>query len=212
MWYRYRKKWAQKYEAEMNPAILCRRGAWHVFFFQKELLEMLPFLGPWLHLVYKWTTQSWYFSTDLHMWPLHKYTLYSYYFVVVYLLSPIWLFATPMDCSMPGFPVLHYLLEFAQTYVHWVIGDAIQTSHLLFSPSSPDFNLSQHQGSQMSWLFTPGSQSIHGWFPLGLIVLVSLHSKGLSRVFSSTTVQKHQFFNTQPSWSNSHICTWLGKP
>ena len=51
----------------------------------------------------------------------------------------------PMDCSMPGFPVLHYLPEFAQTHGHWV-GDAIQPSHPLFSPSPPVFDLSQHQG------------------------------------------------------------------
>jgi len=51
----------------------------------------------------------------------------------------------PMDCSMPGFPVLYYLLEFAQTHVHWV-SDAIQSSHPLSSPSPPAFNLSQHQG------------------------------------------------------------------
>ena len=50
----------------------------------------------------------------------------------------------PMDCSMPGFPVLHYLPEFPQTHSHWV-GDAIQLSHLLSSPSPPAFNLSQHQ-------------------------------------------------------------------
>ena len=50
-----------------------------------------------------------------------------------------------MDCIVPGFPVLHYLLEFAQTRVHWV-SDAIQPSHLLSSPSPPAFNLSQHQG------------------------------------------------------------------
>ena len=51
----------------------------------------------------------------------------------------------PMDCSMPGFPVHHQLLELAQTHVHQV-GDAIQTSHPLSSPSPPAFNLSQHQG------------------------------------------------------------------
>ena len=51
----------------------------------------------------------------------------------------------PMDCSMPGFPVHHQLPEFTQTHVHWV-GDAIQTSHPLLSPSPPAFNLSQHQG------------------------------------------------------------------
>ena len=71
---------------------------------------------------------------------------------------------------------------------------------------------------QMSQLFASGGQSIgasasasvlttavHGWFPLGLIGLVSLQ-----RVFCSTTIWKHQFFDAQPSlWSNSHICTWL---
>ena len=52
--------------------------------------------------------------------------------------------------------------------------------------------------------------SIQGWFPLGLTSLISFLSKGLSRVFSSTTVWKHQFFDTQLSlWSNSHIHTWL---
>ena len=51
----------------------------------------------------------------------------------------------PMDCSMASFPVHHQLLEPAQTHVHH-IGDAIQLSHLLSSPSPPTFNLSQHQG------------------------------------------------------------------
>ena len=73
----------------------------------------------------------------------------------------------------------------------------------------------------MSWLFASGSQSIgaiasvlpmniQGWFPLQLTGLISLLSKGLSRVFSSTTIWKHQFFGAWPSlWSNSHISTWL---
>ena len=75
----------------------------------------------------------------------------------------------------------------------------------------------------MSRLFTSGNQSIgasasasvlpmniHDWFPLGLTGLLSLQSKGLSKVFSNTTVRKHQFFSSQPSlWSNSHIHTWL---
>ena len=54
-------------------------------------------------------------------------------------------FCDPMDCSMPGFPVLHYLPELAQIHIHWV-SDAIQPSHPLLSPSSPTLNLSQHQG------------------------------------------------------------------
>ena len=51
----------------------------------------------------------------------------------------------PMDCSTPRFPVYHQLLEIAQTHVHQV-GDAIQPSHPLLTPSPPGFNLSQHQG------------------------------------------------------------------
>ena len=54
--------------------------------------------------------------------------------------------------------------------------------------------------------------NIQGWFPLGLTGLISLQSKELSRVFSSTTMQKHWFFGAQSSlWSNSHICMWLQK-
>ena len=59
-------------------------------------------------------------------------------------LSHVWL-CNSMDCSTPGFPVHHQLPELAQTHVHWV-GDAIQPSHPLSSPSTPTFNLSQHQG------------------------------------------------------------------
>ena len=54
-------------------------------------------------------------------------------------------FYNPMVCSMPGLPVHHQLPEFTQTHVHQV-GDAIQPSHPLLSPSPPAFNLSQHQG------------------------------------------------------------------
>ena len=55
----------------------------------------------------------------------------------------------PIDCSMPGFPVLHYFLKFAQTHVHQV-GDAIQPSHTLLSPSPPAFNLSQRTRIEVS--------------------------------------------------------------
>ena len=66
----------------------------------------------------------------------------------------------------------------------------------------------QSIGTSTSALVLP--TNIHGWFPLGLTDLISLQSKGLSRVFSSITIWKHQFFSIQPSlWSNSHICTWL---
>ena len=86
------------------------------------------------------------------------------------------------DWSMPGFPVIHHVLELAQAYVHWV-GDAIQPSHPLSSPSLPAFNLSQHQGL-FKWQFcASGCQSIgvlsltsvllmniQDWFPLGWTV------------------------------------------
>ena len=118
-----------------------------------------------------------------------------------------------MDCNTPGFPVLHYLPEFAQTHVRWV-GVAIQPSHPLLPPSPPALHLSQHQGL---WLFASGGQSIgalasasslpmniQGWFPLELTSLISLLSKGLSRVFTSTIIWKHQFFSAQPAlWSTS---------
>ena len=102
-----------------------------------------------------------------------------------------------MDCSTPGFPVHHQLPELTQTHVHQV-GDAIQPSHSLLSPSPAAFN-SQHESFLMSWHFTSGGQSIgasasasvfpmniQGWFPLRLTGLILL-SKALSRVFSSTS-------------------------
>ena len=135
-----------------------------------------------------------------------------------------------MDCIMPGFPVLPYLQKFAQAHVHWV-SDAIQPSHPLWPPS-PTLNLPQHQSFPMNLFFPSGGQSIgasasvlpmniQDWFPLGLTDLIPLQSKRLSRVFSNTTVQKHQFFGAQPPlWPTSHIHTrllekpqlWLYRP
>ena len=117
----------------------------------------------------------------------------------------------PMDYSTPAFAVLHCLPEFVQTHIRW-FSDAI--CHLILCcpllllssifPSIRVFSVSQ--------LFTSGDQSIgastsvsvlpmniQGWFPLGLTSLISLLPKGLSRVFSSTTIWKHQFFGVQPS-------------
>ena len=106
----------------------------------------------------------------------------------------------PMNCSVPGFPVLHHLPEFAQTHVHWV-SDTIQPSHpiTLFS-SCPQF-FPESGSFPMSRLFTSGGQSIRasasasvlpvniqGLFSLGLTGFISLPSKGLSRVFSSARV------------------------
>ena len=122
---------------------------------------------------------------------------------------------------MPGFPDLHHLLEFAQTHVRWV-SDAIQPSHPLLSPFSSCLPSFPASGSfLMRQFFAWGGQSIgasasvlsvniQGWFPLGWTGWISLQSKGFSRLFSSTTSCRHQFFRTQPSlWSNSHIHTSL---
>ena len=106
----------------------------------------------------------------------------------------------PMDCSTPDLPVPHHLPKVAQVLVH-CLGDAIQPSHPLM-PSSPSaLNLSQSSGTfPMSQLFSSDDQnigasasvlpmSIQGSFPFVLTGLISLLSKGLSGVFSSTTVQ-----------------------
>ena len=72
------------------------------------------------------------------------------------------------------------------------------------------FFASGGQSIRASASFSVLPMNIQDWFPLGLTDLISLQSKGLPRVFSNTTVQKHQFFSTQPSfWFNSHIHTWL---
>ena len=108
-----------------------------------------------------------------------------------------------MNCSTPGLPVHHQVLEFTQTHVHWV-----SPSHPLSSPSPPP----RSEPFPMSQLFASGGQSIgvsalasflskntQGWSPLEWTDWISLQSKGLSRVFSNTTVPKHQFFGTQLS-------------
>ena len=114
-----------------------------------------------------------------------------------------------MNCSIPGFPVHHHLPELAQSHVHRA-RDAIQPS----GPLLPLFSCLQSFPASgcflMSQFFTPGGQSIGAstsasvlpmnilsWFPLGLTGLISLRSKRLSRVFTNTTVQKHQFFSAQ---------------
>ena len=115
----------------------------------------------------------------------------------------------PTDCSTLGFPVLHHLPERAQTQVHR-ISDAIQPSHPVVSSSSCPQSFPASGSFPVSQFFASGGQSIgasasasvlpmniQDWFPLGWTAWISLLSKGLSRVFSNTTVQKHQYFSTQ---------------
>ena len=123
----------------------------------------------------------------------------------------------PMDYSTPGLPVHHQLPEFTQTQVHSV-HDAIQPSHPLSSPSPPALNLSQNQS--VLWIRWPKywsfsfsispSNEYSGLISVRIVWFDLLESKGLSRVFSNTTAQKHQFFSAQLSLqSTSHIYTWL---
>ena len=112
----------------------------------------------------------------------------------------------PRNCSTPGLPVHHQLPEFTQTHVHWV-GDAIQLSHPVIPFSSCPHSFPASESVAISQLFASGGQTIgvsasvlsmniQGLFPLRLSGLI-LQSRRLWRVFSSTTVQKHQFFGAQ---------------
>ena len=128
----------------------------------------------------------------------------------------------PMNHSTPGLPVHHQLPEFTQTQrpLSWWYHPAISSSVIPFSACLQ--SLPASRSLPKSQFFASGGQSIgvsalasflpkksQGWSPSECTGWISLLSKGLSRVFSSTTVQKHQFFSAQPSsQSNSHIHTW----
>ena len=162
----------------------------------------------------------------LKLWPdsslqsLHFCNIFQ--FSSVQSLSHVWLFATPWTAAhQASLPITNFQnllkllsIESVTTSNHLVLCHSF-SSCLQSFPESGSFTINR--------LFTSDSQSIGasasasvllmnilGWYPLGLTGLISFLSKGLSRVFSSNTIQKHQFFITQPSlWSNSHIHTWL---
>ena len=138
----------------------------------------------------------------------------------------------PMDCSTPGFLVLHCLPEFAQTHVpvyeftqtHDRVSDAIQPSHSLSSLSPFALNLSQHQ-DVFQWLssldqvaevleFQLQHQSCQWIFRVDFLQDWLVWSPGCPRDSQESSpapqFAKRQFFGTQHClWSNSHICTWL---
>ena len=130
----------------------------------------------------------------------------------------------PMDCSMPGLPVHHQLPEFTRPSSR-CCHPAISSSVIPFSscpqslPASESFPMSQlfawgDQSTGVSALASFLPKNTQGWSPSEWIGWISLQSKGLSRVFSNTTVQKHHFFGAQlSSQSNCCIHTWpLEKP
>ena len=119
----------------------------------------------------------------------------------------------PIDCSSPGFPVLHHLLELGQTHAQVIIESVMPSKHFILccplplpsvfpsirviSNESALSNVSGDQSIGASASVLP--MNIQDLLPLGLAGWISLQSKGLSRVFSNTTVQKHQFFGAQLS-------------
>ena len=148
------------------------------------------------------------------------YSFPSFYFFLFLLVTKSWLFAAPWTAAYQAslfFAISQSLLKLMplSQWCHPAISSSVD-------PFSPCLHFFPASGSfLMSWLFTPDGQSIaasasasvllvniQDWFPLLSTGLISLQSKGLSRVFSSTTVQMHQFFAAHPSlWSNSHIHT-----
>ena len=116
------------------------------------------------------------------------------------------------DCSTPGFPELHYLLEFAQTHVHWV-SDTIQPSLPLSTPSPPALNLSQHQGwpkyGNFSFSISP-SNEYSGLISLRIDWFDLLAVQEILKSLLQHHSLKAPILQGQPSlWSNSHIHTWL---
>ena len=144
----------------------------------------------------------------------------SFVVVVVQLSSRVQLFVTPWTAACQAslsFTISQRLIKLISIksvlpFIHLIFCHPLSSCLQCFPASGP---------SQISWLFTSGGQSIgvsasssvlpmniQDWFPLGFTALISLQSKGISRVFSNTIVQKHQFFCIQTSlWSNSHIHT-----
>ena len=145
------------------------------------------------------------------LWWLVILTIFSYQFSSVQLLSCVWL-CNPMDYSTPGLPVHHQLQELTQTHVSRVSDGS--SNHLIFCypllllPSIfPGIRVFSNESVlHMRWPKDGVSASasvlpmnIQDWFPLRWTGWISLQFKGLSRLSSNTTVQKHEFFSPQLS-------------
>ena len=137
---------------------------------------------------------------------------------VVPSLSHVWLFAIPRTAALQASTLSQSLLKIVFVKFVMLFNQPLLWPPLLLLPST----FLSIRICSMSQFFTSGGQNIgvsvssgfpvniQGWFPLEWAGLISLQSKGLSRIFFRTTVRKHQFFGSQPSlWSNSRIHTWL---
>ena len=197
----------------------------HAFKYLEKYISSMKCLFNWYRHTFYWTS-LYYTLQILHFFPPTNWRFVTTLFKQVCCCSVAKLCLTlcdPRDFSMPGFPVPHHLLEFAQVHVQW-ISDAIQPSYPLLPTSPSTFNLSQHQGL-FQWVSCSHQvaevlelQLQHQSFQRGFRVdfllrltgLITFFSSGLWAVFSNTTVWKHHFFSTLPSLlSSSNICTWL---
>ena len=107
----------------------------------------------------------------------------------------------PMDCTVTGFPVLHYLLEFAQISHPFYLIISFSASHFSFCLQSVSASGLFPIRWPGYWSFSFSNilpMNIQGCFPLGWTGLISLQSKGVSRVFSRSAIRKHQSFGTEP--------------
>ena len=140
--------------------------------------------------------------------------------VVAQLLSRVQLFATPWAAAPQAsryFALSWSLLKLLSFEPVMASNHLILCCPLLFLPMFPSIRVfSSESALHIRWPIGASvsasvlSMNIQGWFSLELIGLIPMLSKGLSSIFCSTTIQKHQFFHAQPSlWSNSHICSWL---
>ena len=199
---------------KVQPALCCHRFC------------ICSFKQPWIE--HKWKTSRKFqkakleFASHLQLFTQYLHCIYNYLLllfsrsVVSDSLWPHGLQHTRLLCPSPSPGACSNSCPLSQ-WCHPTISSSVAplSSYSQSFPASEPF--------PKNWLFASGGQSIRvsasvlpmniqGWFPLGLTALISLQSKGLSRVFSSTTVQKHQFFSPQPSlWSNSHPYMTIGK-
>ena len=146
-----------------------------------------------------------------------SYSLYqaTHYFQFSSVAQSCPVLCNPMDCSMPGLPVYHHLLDLLNMSLLKLMSteSVMPSNHLIFCcPLLPPSIFPSIRVFQVSQFFASGGQSvrvsasasvlpmnIQNWFPVGWTDLIFLQSKGLSRVFSNTTDQKHQFFSAHLS-------------
>ena len=196
------------------------------FLFCRFKCKLFHYMWEWISfcMLLLWTAYSWWaLVMNLGMVTLKEKHIVQatrkIYYCSVAKLCPA--LCNAMDCSMSGSSVLHYFPGVCSNScpLSWWCYLTISSSAIPFSfclqsfPASGSFPMSQFFSSCGQPIVASASalpMHIQGWFLLGLTGLISLQSKGLSRVFSSIIIWKHQFFGVQPSlWTSSHICTWL---